>query len=93
MSDKTYIGTGKEFEFANGGTKVTMMFFEDDLKLLNDNFNDGCVKIDISRRREPSEKGMTHYGILNTFVPTKRDTEQPADDKGTVSTEDDNAPF
>ena len=75
--DKVYIGVGKEYEFDNGGKKITMMFFEEDLKKLNDNFVDGCVKIDINRRKEPSDKGMTHYSTLNTFKPNKPATEHP----------------
>ena len=93
MTEKIYIGAGKEYEFSNGGTKVTMLFFRDDIKTMQGNLpeEEGApVRIDICRRREVSEKGMTHYGLLNTFEPKKQDTPEP---KAEPVEDDSNDPF
>jgi hypothetical protein len=47
------------------------------------------VSIVISERREPSEKGATHYAYENTYEPPKKDIEEVK----TNSSSDEDLPF
>jgi hypothetical protein len=51
---------------------------------LQANSKNGWVSMVISERREPSEKGATHYAYVNDYKPkeevTKKNTSSKADD-------------
>lgn len=70
MSDKIYVGTGKAREFPDGGQILKMAFSANDVDALRHNLRDGWVRINISKRREPSQSGQTHYGTIDTWQPT-----------------------
>jgi hypothetical protein len=78
MGDAIYIGTGKERIFSNGSI-LKMAFNREDLAKLNDALDqNGWVRIDIKKRKEPSAKGQTHFGQLDTWQPDGKQAAKPA---------------
>ncbi len=80
MGDKIYIGNGKEYTFPNGGMCIRLSFSPEDLIKINDwaRGNNGWCNIDVLKRKEPSKKGMTHYGVINQWKPEKKQDQQEA---------------
>ncbi len=79
MSDKIYIGNGKEKRFDDGGSIIKMSFSPKDLETMNawaNNDGNGWVNISVSKRKQPSDKGVTHYGILDTWKPKKTEEDR-----------------
>ena len=77
----------KEHEFNNGDSVLNMAIHIDEL-IIHKN-SDGWVNLTICRRREKSDKGVTHYAKLNTYEPKVDD-----DSKGEKSQSSDDAlPF
>lgn len=70
--DKQYVGNGKTIT-TQFGDILKMSMTADDLKVLQDNLSNGWVNFDVLKRREPSEKGMTHYAVLNTWKPENQE--------------------
>jgi hypothetical protein len=74
MSEKKYVNGMiiKEKTFDNGGTQLKISLKTDEviaqLKELEDN---GWVNLIVSRRKEPSETGITHYSYVDTWKPKK----------------------
>tara|TARA_R100001163_G_C5041078_1_gene179206 strand:+ start:212 stop:487 length:276 start_codon:yes stop_codon:yes gene_type:complete len=74
----------KEHEFDNGDSVLNMAVHVDEL-IIHKN-SDGWVNITICKRREKSDKGVTHYAKLNDYVPkvdegvTKESSESSGDD-------------
>ena len=75
MSDKIYIGSGKEKTFDNGGSVINCMITLDGL---NQIFKDHGfttqqgvkkLKIIVGKRREPDQWGNTHSVSIDTFKP------------------------
>jgi len=64
--EKKYVGTGKTVS-TKFGDILKLSFSENDLKTLQENLSNGWVNVDIMKRKEPSEKGTTHYGRINTW--------------------------
>lgn len=60
--DKCYI---REKKFDNGGRVLNCAFGVDELQKLAD--ENGWVNLTISKRKEPSENGKTHYAKLDTY--------------------------
>ena len=48
---------------------------------LQKNAKNGWVSMVIAERREPSEKGATHYSYVNDYEPPKQKQENKASDK------------
>ena len=78
MSDnsKIYCGNGKlgKADFF----QLKMYFHVSDVEVLLQHAqasNTGLVCLDISERRKPSEKGTTHYGVINTWKPQVKQRE------------------
>jgi hypothetical protein len=67
MSDKTFINKCaiKKKEFPNGGHVLNCAF---NIEELESHAKDGWIRLVISERRSPSEKGHTHYAYVDTFV-------------------------
>jgi hypothetical protein len=82
MSEKQFYGIWKEQEIqTKGGGKFSVIkasFRTEELKRLLEisEENRGWVNLDLTRRREPSDKGQTHYASLNTWKP-KEEQEKP----------------
>ena len=71
MKERTYVAASiREVVFDNGGSLLNANFKIDDLEKHSKN---GWVSLTISKRREPSEKGATHYAYLNEFEPKAQD--------------------
>lgn len=102
MNDKTYLGTGKIQTFDNGGSKIKYACPIDELEksiALQKADGQTWIRIDICERREPSDKGQTHYGVLDTWKPSQSPQSAPqapqnATPQGGISQEDiDSIPF
>ena len=55
----------------------TMMVANFKLDELQKNAKNGWVSMVISERREPSEKGATHYAYVNDFEPKEKTNTAP----------------
>ena len=51
-------------EFDNGGSVLNCSFKLEDIQEMSEN---GWVNLTIAKRREPSDKGATHYAYKNEF--------------------------
>tara|TARA_R100000781_G_scaffold70379_2_gene44216 strand:+ start:1450 stop:1653 length:204 start_codon:yes stop_codon:yes gene_type:complete len=58
---------------------------------LQANSKNGWVSMVIAERREPSEKGATHYSYVNDYEPPTDNQTSPKKAKSTVG--DDDLPF
>ena len=65
------------------GTMIVANFKVDELQK---NSKNGWVSMVISERREPSEKGATHYAYVNDYKPKETETAKSKKD-------DDDLPF
>ena len=70
------------------GTMMVANFKMDELQA---NSKNGWVSMVISERREPSEKGATHYSYVNDYEPPKDN--KTSSKKVKATTEDDDLPF
>lgn len=76
MEDKTFINGLfiREKQFDNGGTiikiDINVDALHDQLKTLKN--EKGYVSIELKKRREKAENGISHYAELNTFVPKEK---------------------
>lgn len=101
MTEKRYIGAGKSKSFDNGGTIIKYSATIEDLEkeiAIEKAAGKTWININICERREPSEKGMTHYGIIDTWEPKPQGDspqEQPAPQTQQVTQDqfDDDIPF
>ena len=93
MTEKKYVNGMiiKEKTFDNGGTQLKVSLKVEELtnqiKELNDN---GWVNLIITRRKEPSDAGVTHYAYVDTWKPTKQNT---SNKKAVTSGNEDDLPF
>jgi hypothetical protein len=77
MEDKTFINGLfiREKEFDNGGSiikiDINVNALHDQLAALKN--DKGFVSIELKKRREKAENGISHYAELNTFVPKQKD--------------------
>ena len=72
--EKKYIRAHiKKVTFDNGGSLLNASIHID--KLTDYANEDGWVKIKICERREPSEKGATHYAYIDEFIPEPKHDE------------------
>ena len=85
MADKNYVASSIKKVTTQYGELFNASFKVDDLQKISKR---GWVNITIAERREPSEKGATHYAYENTYEPPKEVT---ADAK--TSKDDDDLPF
>ena len=91
MAEKQYVNglIIKEKVFENGGNQLKLSIKTEDfvtqLKELDDN---GWVNLIVTRRKEPSDTGITHYSYVDTWKPTKG-AGQPSKKKAVVQEEDD----
>ena len=66
----------------------TMMVANFKLDELQKNSKNGWVSMVISERREPSEKGATHYAYVNYFEPKEKDNTAPKQESSSDSSDD-----
>jgi len=78
----------KEHAFDNGGTVLKVWVkvdeFSEQLKSIEKN---GSANIVIQKRKEPSEKGVTHYIVEDTYKP--KDSDQHESRYGSEEEKDD----
>ena len=76
MADKQYVNGMiiKEKTFDNGGSQLKVSIKVEELtKQLKELDDDGWVNLIVTRRKEPSDAGVTHYSYVDPWKPTKRD--------------------
>ena len=83
---KTYVGSGKVHVFADGGEMLKFSFTDKDLDTMRTALDNGWVRLCISKRRSPSEKGQTHCAYIDTWKPRDRAEARP--DEARASVED-----
>ena len=66
----------------------TMMVANFKLDELQKNAKNGWVSMVISERREPSEKGATHYAYVNDFEPKENAKNAPKQESSSDSSDD-----
>lgn len=97
MEEKKYVNgiVIKEKTFDNGGTQLKMSVkVEDFIAELKAVENNGWANLIVSRRKEASDTGVTHYVKVDTWKPdpnkgqVQRKPEMVIEDKG-----DDGLPF
>jgi len=74
-----------DFVIGNISVKV-----DEAIAFLKSNSKNGWVSMVISERREPSEKGATHYAYVNDYEPPKDSQTAP---KKTAAKVEDDLPF
>lgn len=84
MAEKNYVASSIKKVTTQYGDLFNANFKLEDLQKIAKR---GWVNITIAERREPSEKGATHYAYENTYEPPKQD--DVSVDKAT----DDDLPF
>jgi hypothetical protein len=87
MAEKEYlISMIRKKIFDNGGSVLNCSFKLDDLEQHAN--EDGWINITISKRREVSDKGATHYAFRNEYKPKTQEPKQAEQ-----APHDDNLPF
>ena len=72
MAEKQYVNGMiiKEKTFDNGGTQLKLSIkVEDFLTQIKELVDDGWVNLIVTRRKEPSDTGITHYSYVDTWKP------------------------
>ena len=87
MADKNYVASSIKKVSGQYGDFFNANFKLEDLQKIAKR---GWVSIVISERREPSEKGATHYAYENTYEPAKKDIEEV---KTNNTLDDEDLPF
>jgi hypothetical protein len=78
MSDeKIYCGNGKLIK-TQYGDLMKLSFTTEDLEKLQSKLDNGWVNAVVKERREPSEKGTTHYLEIDTWKPNADGASAPA---------------
>jgi hypothetical protein len=70
MADKIYCGNGRVIK-TQYGELMKLSFTEEDLQAMQDNLENGWINVVVKERREPSEKGTTHYLEVDTWKPNQ----------------------
>ena len=83
MSDKIYVGGGKQIT-TQYGPLLKISFSRDDLQTLTNNLNaKGWVNLNVNERQQQSEYGQTHSIQIDTWQPDQQNTaQQPATTQG-----------
>ena len=86
--EKNYLPSSIKEIKTQYGSMLVANFKMDELKAIE---NKGWVSLVICERKEPSEKGATHYAYENTYEPPKQETVDNVYEKHTGITGVDNA--
>jgi len=78
MTDKIYCGNGRVLT-TKFGQMLKLSLTSEDVQALMDNIDNGWVNIKVCKRKEPSEKGTTHYLEIDTWKPEKKAADKPAE--------------
>lgn len=75
MKEKVYLNglSIKEKNFSNGSSLLNVWIKKEELiEELNKYEKNGSVNICISKRKKPSEKGVTHYSYIDEYEPKEK---------------------
>ena len=86
--EKVYLPSSIKNIKTKFGTMMVANFKMDELQA---NSKNGWVSMVIAERREPSEKGATHYSYVNDYEPPTDNQTSPKKVKSTTG--DDDLPF
>ncbi len=67
--EKIFVGNGKEIQ-TQYGPLLKLSFSAEDVEKLQQNLENGWVNVTVKKRREPSERGTTHYLEVDKWKPT-----------------------
>lgn len=80
MSEKIYVGLGKEIE-TQYGALLKLSFTKEHLETMQGNLKNDWINLVVKKRKEPSASGITHYLEVDTWVPDNTNhTAKPASD-------------
>lgn len=85
MSEKIYIGSGKEKTFDNGGSIINITIGLDGIKEYFEQYGFTTdqgkkkLKLIVSKRREIDQYGNSHYVTVDTWKPEQQQAPPPAD--------------
>jgi hypothetical protein len=83
MEEKIYIGMGKQGKY---GIKLSIPMKDIETLVTVAGENSGWANLELKERREASEKGWTHYMVVDTWKPEPKE-------EAVAVTEDDDLPF
>lgn len=86
MADKIYVGNGRNIN-TQYGDLLKLSFTAEDVQKLQDNLDNGWINLVVKERREPSEKGTTHYMEVDTWKPDGANNAQTQNNTNTESEE------
>ena len=66
--EKIYCGNGKVIK-TQFGDLMKLSFTAEDLEKMQNNLENGWVNVVVKERREPSERGTTHYLEVDKWKP------------------------
>ena len=94
--EKIYCGNGKVIK-TQYGDLMKLSFTGEDLEKLQSKLDNGWVNVVVKERREPSEKGTTHYLEIDTWKPNTEgggsQSSSSASPKSAESADVDDLPF
>ena len=96
MAEKQYVNGMiiKEKTFDNGGSQLKVSVKVEELtKQLKKLDDDGWVNLIVTRRKEPSDAGVTHYAYVDPWKPTIKSTGDTRNKKVVTSGDEDDLPF
>jgi|TARA_B110000967_G_C18744618_1_gene489557 hypothetical protein len=91
MSVKEYVNGMiiKEKTFDNGGSQLKLSIkTEDFVKQVKELDDDGWVNLIVTRRKEQSDTGVTHYAYVDPWKPTKRELPKAGTTKDALGNKD-----
>jgi hypothetical protein len=95
MSDKVYLNgliiKGRSNQFGEEELKVSVKV-EDLMKELQQHQERGWVNLEIRKKKQPSDKGVSHYTVLDTWKPNGQAPAMPQSNDF-PAVEDNDLPF
>ena len=90
--EKVYCGNGKVIK-TQYGDLMKLSFTAEDLEKLQSKLDNGWVNVVVKERREPSEKGTTHYLEVDTWKPNSDGGNAAPTSKPAENSDVDDLPF
>lgn len=86
--EKIYCGNGKVIK-TQYGDLMKLSFTAEDLGKLQESLDNGWVNVVVKERREPSEKGTTHYLEVDNWKPNADASVAPKETKSAAKNVED----
>lgn len=73
--EKIFVGSGKVVNTKTGFSFLSFTLGPKDIEKINARAanNNGYCKLNIMSRKEPSDKGITHYSTIDMWKPEKKE--------------------